>query len=270
MAASLTKTQSYAVGEWEVQTSGTALTVTLVTDDYLWIRQTLSTTDPEVTPTLSLMEIELSGLLVPSVDIEVTAIASIGIETFKLTCPSVAIEVSAIGATEISSFKIGTTASIISAITSVDLNSDKIGLTDIGIISLAGIEIQTSKLDITPINLDVSAITSIDLNSVKIGLTDFIVSAEGSLEYTLLKIVTAEVVTLDATDITPTSAKLNGELVIFGSHVSLDVYFEYRESGEVVWDFTPSQEMLSIGVFEYNLEGLDTNRLYEFRAVVAW
>ena len=59
MAASLTKTQSYAVSEWEVQTTATALTVTLVADDYLWIRQTLETTDPAVTPTLSLMEIEL-------------------------------------------------------------------------------------------------------------------------------------------------------------------------------------------------------------------
>ena len=60
MAASLTKTQSYTK-PWEVQTTGTALTVTLVTDDYLWIRQTLGTTDPAVTPTLSLMEIELTA-----------------------------------------------------------------------------------------------------------------------------------------------------------------------------------------------------------------
>jgi hypothetical protein len=60
MAASLTKTQSYVASEWEVQTTATALTVTLVEDDYLWIRQTLSTDDPEVTPTLSLMEIELT------------------------------------------------------------------------------------------------------------------------------------------------------------------------------------------------------------------
>ena len=59
MAASLTKTQSYAK-PWEAQTTATALTVTLVADDYLWIRQTLGTTDPAVTPTLSLMEIELT------------------------------------------------------------------------------------------------------------------------------------------------------------------------------------------------------------------
>ena len=59
MAASLTKTQSYAK-PWEVQTTATALTVTLVADDYLWIRQTLSIDDPAVTPTLSLMEIELT------------------------------------------------------------------------------------------------------------------------------------------------------------------------------------------------------------------
>ena len=56
MAASLTKTQSYAK-PWEVQTSGTAPTVTLVENDYLWIRQTLETTDIDVSPTLSLMEI---------------------------------------------------------------------------------------------------------------------------------------------------------------------------------------------------------------------
>ena len=61
MAASLTKTQSYTPHEWEVQTTATALTVTLVADDYLWIRQTLETTDPAVTPTLSLMEIELTA-----------------------------------------------------------------------------------------------------------------------------------------------------------------------------------------------------------------
>ena len=59
MAASLTKTQSYAASEWEVQTTATALTVTLVTDDYLWIRQTLETTDVAVSPSLTLMEVKL-------------------------------------------------------------------------------------------------------------------------------------------------------------------------------------------------------------------
>ena len=65
MAASLTKTQSYTPHEWEVQTTATALTVTLVADDYLWIRQTLSTDDPGVTPTLSLMEIEAISVATP-------------------------------------------------------------------------------------------------------------------------------------------------------------------------------------------------------------
>jgi hypothetical protein len=59
MAASLTKTQSYVASQWETQTSGNALTVTLVEDDYLWIRQTLTTTDDSVTPTLTEMTVEV-------------------------------------------------------------------------------------------------------------------------------------------------------------------------------------------------------------------
>jgi hypothetical protein len=55
MAASLTKTQSYVASQYEAQASGNALTVTLVADDYLWIKQTLATTDDTVTPTLTEM-----------------------------------------------------------------------------------------------------------------------------------------------------------------------------------------------------------------------
>lgn len=62
MAASLTKTQAYVASQYETQTSGSALTVTLVEDDYLWIRQTLATTDTSVTPALTEMVLEASGV----------------------------------------------------------------------------------------------------------------------------------------------------------------------------------------------------------------
>jgi hypothetical protein len=55
MAASLTKTQAYVASQWEEQTSGSALTVTLIEDNYLWIKQTLETTDDSATPMLTEM-----------------------------------------------------------------------------------------------------------------------------------------------------------------------------------------------------------------------
>ena len=81
----LTKTQSYAASEWEVQTTATALTVTLVADDYLWIRQTLGTTDSEVTPTLSLMEIELTAAVDEKIFIGSTGVTKAYLGSTEIT-----------------------------------------------------------------------------------------------------------------------------------------------------------------------------------------
>ena len=143
MAASLTKTQSYAVGEWEVQTTATALTVTLVADDYLWIRQTLETTDPAVTPTLSLMEIEL----------------------------------------EVSGPTISTQA---------------------------------------------------------------------------------------ATNVTTTEATLNGNLTSLDGETSVDVFFQWKKTGDPAWTETAKQTVSATGVFDAAITSLDSDTEYQFRAVVEW
>jgi len=78
-----------------------------------------------------------------------------------------------------------------------------------------------------------------------------------------------EISTLDATNVGPTSARLNGNLTDLGDCSSVYVYFKYRESGGS-WQSTSQQEMSSPGTFYKNITGLESNTDYEFKAIVAY
>jgi alpha-L-fucosidase len=71
------------------------------------------------------------------------------------------------------------------------------------------------------------------------------------------------------------SYRLEGELLDMGEAKSLDVGFEYRSiDGEDIhsrnapWIATPNQKVTATGRFSATLEGLPTDKHYEFRAVV--
>jgi alpha-L-fucosidase len=71
------------------------------------------------------------------------------------------------------------------------------------------------------------------------------------------------------------SYRLEGELLDMGEAKSLDVGFEYRsidgediDSRNAPWIATPNQKVTATGRFSATLEGLPTDKHYEFRAVV--
>jgi hypothetical protein len=69
-----------------------------------------------------------------------------------------------------------------------------------------------------------------------------------------------------ATDVGETTVTLNGELTDLGSANSVDVYFEYRESGGT-WIETAKQPLSAAGTYSEEVTGLDSGTEYEFRAV---
>ena len=77
----------------------------------------------------------------------------------------------------------------------------------------------------------------------------------------------AEVTTSTATNITTNSAQLNANLTTLGTYDTVDVYFQYRETGGE-WSSSNKISRTSIGVFSKNLTGLNPNSTYEFKAVI--
>jgi len=76
--------------------------------------------------------------------------------------------------------------------------------------------------------------------------------------------------TLEASSIGLDEATLNGELTEIGEETEVDVFFEHREEGESDWTETDKEELTETGEFDYELEELDDDTEYEFRAVVEW
>jgi len=83
--------------------------------------------------------------------------------------------------------------------------------------------------------------------------------------------VNPAVVTAAATDVVATGATLNGDLTSLGGETDVDVYFQYRVSGEPVWYYTTARQNVSAtGVFDQAITGLTTATIYQFRSVVEW
>ena len=72
-----------------------------------------------------------------------------------------------------------------------------------------------------------------------------------------------------ATDVTDSSATLNGDLTDLGGASSADVHFEYGESGTTLDSTTGVQTVSSTGSFGADVSGLGSGTDYDFRAVAA-
>lgn len=90
------------------------------------------------------------------------------------------------------------------------------------------------------------------------------------VEVAYLEILPAEVSTLAATDVTPTSATLNGELTSLGGYSTVDVHFEWRAAGSGTWLETTPETLIAIGLFSAGLVSLVSGTTYEFRSVVVF
>lgn len=70
-----------------------------------------------------------------------------------------------------------------------------------------------------------------------------------------------------ATNITDTTATLNGSLDDLGGASSADCYFEWRASGETTWTTTTAQSFASPGSFSEDVTELASATDYEYRAI---
>jgi len=76
-----------------------------------------------------------------------------------------------------------------------------------------------------------------------------------------------QVTTNDASDITTSAAKLNGNLDGLGTASSVDVSFEWSETSGVPYaSETTAETMNATGVFDFDLSNLDPGTIYYFRA----
>ena len=89
----------------------------------------------------------------------------------------------------------------------------------------------------------------------------------GILTFTKLAPDELAVETEDATDVNESTATLNGELTEMGDHEEVDVFFEWREVGQVAWNPTEVQILTEVGSFDEEIAGLETSKEYEFRTV---
>ncbi|WP_330633205.1 DUF1349 domain-containing protein [Halocatena halophila] len=70
-----------------------------------------------------------------------------------------------------------------------------------------------------------------------------------------------------ASNVTDTSATLNGALDALGGASSADVYFEWRESGASAWTTTNKETLTTTDSFSQGVSGLSPGADYEFRAL---
>jgi hypothetical protein len=73
-------------------------------------------------------------------------------------------------------------------------------------------------------------------------------------------------ITHAASDLTKTSAKLNGELTDLGSATSADTSFEYKKSSDSEFTEVQVQSGATKGIFEKSIDGLDPGTEYIYKA----
>ena len=74
------------------------------------------------------------------------------------------------------------------------------------------------------------------------------------------------VVTNSATNITSTSATINGNLTSMGTYSSVDVFFDYKKSSDNLFFESDTKNMGSTGAFSMDLKSLNPNTSYTFKA----
>lgn len=81
--------------------------------------------------------------------------------------------------------------------------------------------------------------------------------------------VAPSVVTDSATDITDSSATLQGTVTDLGSADAVDGYFEFREVDSSDWSTTETRQLTANGSYSVRIEDLDSDTNYEYRALAA-
>ena len=75
-----------------------------------------------------------------------------------------------------------------------------------------------------------------------------------------------QISTQETSGISETTATLEGSVDGMGASSTVDVSFQYRESGTTSWQETASEEVSSTGSFARSVSGLDAGTAYEWRA----
>ncbi|MFW6130091.1 MAG: fibronectin type III domain-containing protein [Atribacterota bacterium] len=75
-----------------------------------------------------------------------------------------------------------------------------------------------------------------------------------------------DIITLEAEEINPDTALLQGELLELGGDTQVTVFFQYREGNVGEWKNTTLQNQSSLSIFQRRIENLKPNTYYEYRA----
>ena len=102
------------------------------------------------------------------------------------------------------------------------------------------------------------------------GEIDFLYNNGTGRDYTLLDMPLPNVNIFAATELTPTKAKLNGEITSLGDEISLDVYFQLRKVGDSSWTNVNIIEVTEVGLISYTAIGLEYETEYEYRIVLLY
>lgn len=86
-------------------------------------------------------------------------------------------------------------------------------------------------------------------------------SATSSIVTFNTRLVTTE----NSSDIDTNSVSLNSTVYSLGGATSAEIFFEYRETGESIWNTTPKETITSGGPFSQSISGLTVDTQYEFR-----
>jgi hypothetical protein len=73
-----------------------------------------------------------------------------------------------------------------------------------------------------------------------------------------------------ATELTPTSAKLNGEVVSLASETSVDIYFQLRKVGVGTWTTVNTLNITEPAIISYTATNLEYETNYEYRLVLLY
>lgn len=95
---------------------------------------------------------------------------------------------------------------------------------------------------------------------------DGTVDVGGVLSFTTDAVGSVSVATDSPTGLTDTGVTYNGEVTQLQGYSSVDVSFEYRQTGAASWTETSRQTVSSTGTYSETVSGLSADTEYEYRA----
>lgn len=72
------------------------------------------------------------------------------------------------------------------------------------------------------------------------------------------------ILTLEPSEVNSKFATLKGEITDLGSEVELNVSYRYKTEDSEVWNYTENKTKDSTGTFQYTIENLNSNTVYEY------